>query len=229
MIIPRALLLCCGLVAVSSAAVIACGGRVGDDPGSGVDAGAGADGAITNGTDAGATPDGATTGKQDAGASKLCPRAQPFQNDLCSVEGLECEYGDSYRLRCNVLAACRGGRWSLTAPDTVVCGAPVNGPSCPKTVAEIAASDGCPQEGAACVYSTNICECSALGTGPGGPPVPPTWSCFPDPPAPGCPFPRPELGTECTTPGATCEYSVCGNEIVCAGRLWHRGAGRSCN
>lgn len=211
-------------LSLSSLAVAACGGRVGDGIEPIPDGGAGADAGGGPSADGAAPADGGSTGKADGGASKVCPPKAPFQNDLCTVEGLECEYGDSYRLRCNVLAACRGGRWALTAPDTVVCGSPLNGPSCPASRGAVKDGEICPLEGAACVYPQGVCECSAFGS-PGREPA---WACFPEKANGACPFPRPELGTECTEAGLTCDYSTCANQIVCRGGLWHRGAGSPC-
>ena len=56
----------------------------------------------------------------------------------------------------------------------------------------------------------------------------PAWACFPEKAPGACPFPRPELGTECAQPGLACDYSTCANQIVCRGGLWHRGTGSPC-
>jgi len=77
----------------------------------------------------------------------------------------------------------------------------------------------CPYQSQICEYAQGTCIC-ADGLGlpmPGGP----KWQCIPV--QAGCPSPRPELGSPCSTPEKTiCDYGGCGGgvDMSCVGGYW---------
>ena len=63
-----------------------------------------------------------------------------------------------------------------------------------------------------CTYPEGVCECDW-----GGSPNGFIWSC--DTPEPGCPLPRPRVGSACTG-DVDCDYVNCGYDQACMNGLW---------
>ncbi len=146
-------------------------------------------------------------GKTDQGTlSPHCPTALPAPGSSCTVEGLQCEYGDDVESTCNTVATCTKGAWSF-APTDATCPTPPqseNLSSCPPT----APSGACSADGNLCNYSTasdtRFCFCIDNSPPDGG-----TWTWQCSSPASGCPGARPLIGSSCTQPNLTCEYDAC--------------------
>jgi hypothetical protein len=162
------------------------------------------------------------------GPSVLCPPAPPALGTACPRLDESCEYGSSWWIGCNLVVRCTACGWEQEVPDCVVADA---GGSCPATWAEASALDeggGAWCRAADCQYPDGYCVCDAIWGGPdvqiGG-----LWSCGPV--APGCPSPRPNLGTSCEG-GARCPYGsdTCGGEwLVCTtDGVWQGGLEPPC-
>lgn len=168
---------------------------------------AGCGGITSNNDDSGPPPDAGDGGSRDA-FSPGCPSSEPAPSSGCSVEGLQCEYGQGDRWACNDVVTCSGGSWSLSASNDV-CGPNPSG--CPTSAA--AATGNCSDRGLICDYSTSsqtdYCTCGISG-GPvmidGGV----FWACSISEQQQGCPAARPELGETCGQPGLVCSWNICG-------------------
>jgi hypothetical protein len=157
----------------------------------------------------------------DIDASPLpgpCPAAPPNEGDACSAAGqLDCEYGSSEFVGCDLVFSCNQGAWQKT--NFSQCPPPGPNPaSCPATQADVPLGQTCAPAGLECDYTFARCFCND----PFGPPPPdsgitPTWGC--DDPGPGCPQPRPRLGSACTGQ-QTCNYETCSYGEVCMGGYW---------
>jgi hypothetical protein len=86
--------------------------------------------------------------------------------------------------------------------------------TCPATYADVPQGQSCTPEGLDCGYSQGQCNCDIQPESAKGLPV---WLCTT--PAPGCPEPRPNIGSACTQPGQSCDYGACtgGVELECSG------------
>jgi hypothetical protein len=139
---------------------------------------------------------------------------------------LTCEGGSSPVEVCDTVATCNGGRWQVTPAGSGSCGGG-DGGSCPPSFASVPRQQHCSPYGFDCDYPEGRCACAV----PAGP-VPldasaaAEWLC--QDPAPGCPQPRPRLGSACTSAqdGVLCDYGACsafgGTAETCAGDLDRR-------
>jgi hypothetical protein len=172
--------------------------------------------------DGGTTRDAGSSSRDGGGASwsPVCPVDPPAVGSACSSDaGIQCEYGTlQYNIQCDTVLQCSGGTWSsFTEDDTAGLTCVKDGPNpaaCPATLAEVSQDSTCAQSlnnVVQCAYPEGVCACEWAGSPNGY-----IWIC--DPP-PGCPFPRPRLGTACT--GDTgCEYERCGYDQSCQGGVW---------
>lgn len=171
--------------------------------------------------DASPAPDGSPT-RDASPPSGPCPAQAPALGSACADEDLQCEYGQSEYPACDTVVQCSSGSWQ-SYPMGGVCPAP-NPSSCPPTMAAANGSscDPGPYGATSCFYPTGGCYCGSLG-GPipiepdGGYP-PQTWFC--DDPGPGCPLPRPRIGSTCTDEGVSCQYLQCNFAQSCTGGVW---------
>jgi hypothetical protein len=194
------------LGAAATLALVGCGGTTFS---SGLDGGPG-------GQDAAGTPDGAP-GPDAPGPGPQCPPSVPPSGGACPAVGLECEYGTSANPSCDTVAECTSGGWQYAG---TACPVGV----CPESYSVASMGGGCTPQGLECGYLQGTCSCTYGFGGPilldgGGP----RWICMPL--SPGCPSPRPDLGTACTQEGETCDYGACTGGVVldCSGGAWKRG------
>jgi hypothetical protein len=206
-------------VAVAGASVLAwgCSGAIAPFHGSGD---AGTDGPVVGDDcidcDAPAPP------PEDGSPGPACPAAQPAVGAPCSHESLECEYGTSQYPGCDAIVQCSAGFWGTAFGPAGFCPTGPNPDGCPASMNDV--SDGgvtCGTPGQTCHYALGQCYCGDVFGPPiepvdGGPPV--TWSC--DDPGPGCPQPRPRVGSPCTQEGQSCQYLACDWAQQCTGGLW---------
>ena len=124
---------------------------------------------------------------------------------------LACEYGTARDIGCNVVASCvpepnryplGNAKWVLTGPTS---NCPTSSsPSCPDRNYQPTfggcSSCGTVPIGAVCFYDDIECGCVFAGME-----CDPVWACMD--PAPGCPRPRPNLGSPCDADAALeCAY-----------------------
>jgi len=145
-----------------------------------------------------------------------CPPSAPTQGGACSVAGLYCEYGSDPNPYCNGLWECMGSTWQNRSTSGI-CPAP--GTTCP-AYGTIDSNQKCTVASQNCDYTEGTCVCTS---DPGGPPIGngPVWSCTPI--TPGCPAPRPVLGTGCSVdPSLTCDYGACSGGVAesCVNGTW---------
>jgi hypothetical protein len=159
----------------------------------------------------------------DAG-SPYCPSSPPAQGSSCPKPNLWCEYGSDPNLACNITAQCVGGTWQVQKPYGQ-CPTPPNPNNCPESFGSVPTGQLCGNlVGTTCEYPQGFCGCAV----PSGGPYPEDasavarWVC--DSPTPGCPMPRPKLGTSCNQNGLQCDYSPCdlpsGASLVCQDGAW---------
>jgi hypothetical protein len=193
------------LVGLSSVLLGACGGatsNVGPGGDGGTEGGSGSDGGTGN--DAAA----------DAGGGGACPSSPPTAGAACPQTGLECEYGTNPNPSCNQIVQCTNTGWV----DQGNTGCPAG--QCPATYASVPLDQNCKNDnGVVCSYAEGTCTCSF-----GAPPHTngPVWQCFVA--KAGCPSPRPDIGTTCTSPGESCDYGACqgGIALKCSGGVWQQ-------
>lgn len=139
------------------------------------------------------------------------------------VAATPCEYAFPYggNPHCTTIASCISGTWSLQQPDRSCY---TNPTSCPADF-DAGNTDMCAN--VECTYAAGRCTCDdCAAQGPcnricrardSGT----EWFCFPWDEPPGCPNPRPLLGTACTNVDAG---TLCGGlwdePSVCAGGYW---------
>jgi hypothetical protein len=184
--------------------------------------------------DDGGNSDGGNNG--DSAPGPNCPTSLPSQASSCSIEGLECEYGNDPRSTCNTVVTCTNGGWTIPKPNAQGCPTGPNSSSCPAS--ESAATGTCTDMGLACNYSTSsetrFCTCNYMG----GPPMldggfTASWQCSFGT-ATGCPAERPKIGTTCSQPDLDCNYDVCGApqglSFQCSSKTgtWVEGFGDVC-
>ncbi len=198
-------------LAAIGAFALSCGGQ--EQPG--------IDGGPDATTTDGGPSDGATFGDvsadvtYDALAKGPCPTSAPIVDASCASIGLECEYGSSWYVACDPVYTCTdGGTWSGGATATCV-----DAGGCP---ADPDAGMTCTSSSVRCDYSDRHCECANQCGGPccgSGP----TWQCH-VPATQGCPYPRPDIGSACSTEGQQCSYGSCcdGSLLSCNGGLWRQ-------
>jgi len=161
------------------------------------------------------TDDGGTN--NDAAASKACPGTPPTAGGTCSAsKGMEkCEYGTNPDPSCNQVFACPAGTWVDQTTGTLC----PSQQSCPSSFASVPVSQDCSNFNTlSCAYPEGECICTQSPNGLIS--QTPVWACFAA--QSGCPQPRPDIGTACTTQGASCNYGACsgGVQLVCNGQTW---------
>jgi hypothetical protein len=172
-------------------------------------------GGVTTGQK-GSSADGGATAVSPDGLSPLCPTEAPLTGAACSPDGLMCEYGPlNFNIACDNVMQCQSGTWS-SFPSGLVC--TPDGPNAASclTFAELDKEPTCDENAPAasqlCTYPEGVCECDW-----GGSPNGFIWSC--DTPEPGCPLPRPRVGSACTG-DVDCDYVNCGYDQACMNGLW---------
>ena len=205
---------------------VGCGGAV-----VGARSDAGSDAGAEASIDAPGPDSGADASPSDAAHdsgkpwSPVCPEAAPAVGSPCTppdsmdVPELLCEYGGpQFDPSCDTVVTCQSGTWQVAniGPSCQPDGP--NPAACPASYAGATGSDSsCSAAGTRCEYPQGVCICS---TGFGGPieiDASTRWYC--DPP-PGCPMPRPRLGSSCSGTSTTCEYSPCDFAEQCSGGFW---------
>lgn len=153
-----------------------------------------------------------------------CLATTPSDGSMCGPQGLVCEYGTATVQACDTIASCNGGRWQVTAPGPggLLCmGGGVG--ECPSSLSAVQVGSHCTPLALVCDYPQGRCACDVRT----GAPVTDasaqaTWIC--PSPGPGCPAPRPRLGTPCTTEGLACDYGTCAipgaTAERCTGGIW---------
>ncbi|HEY1957796.1 MAG TPA: hypothetical protein VGH28_19380 [Polyangiaceae bacterium] len=159
----------------------------------------------------------------DAGSSE-CPSSPPEQGASCDHEGLDCEWGNDPNLACNTTGHCSGGQWSVQVAFGQ-CPTPPNPSGCPSSFTSVPVGQLCGSlVGTTCSYQQGFCGCSAETGGPypADAAAIATWIC--ESPEPGCPQPRPKLGSSCSQEGLACDYAPCslptGASLVCQNGAW---------
>jgi hypothetical protein len=147
-----------------------------------------------------------------------CPTSLPRAGARCALSLYSaCEYGSDPEPECDWFAGCVDGGWTLSGPEDAGCET-TNSPSCPATLSEITPEGACAVDASAlagveCYYPEARCWCSQ-GT------FPATWQCDLTM-TPGCPEPRPRIGTPCDASDAAllCRYPLCLAQ-VCRSGSW---------
>jgi hypothetical protein len=157
-----------------------------------------------------------------------CPASVPGASSACS-SNVTCEYGGDPDGACNTVASCVRGAWVLKGPPSgtsiTTCPTPAASANaaCPATYAGVPVGTACTSSGLlVCGYPQGRCTCTSQVSGPprvgGGA----AWAC--DTPDPGCPSPRPHLGTTCGAAAQECDYGGCtlpdGLTETCTGGIW---------
>ncbi len=160
----------------------------------------------------------------DAGPYTMSPCPADAPDGGRCTGNFACEYGGDAWGNCTTIWLCRDGLWELfpltigCGPQAVTCPASFGATSSPPTCQE---SDNLQTDSPICTYGQQgSCGC-----------VCGTYSCRAwDSYGPGCPVPRPRLGTLCPTEGVTCNYWNCcpsgpddvniGPPMVCSDGLW---------
>lgn len=190
-----------------------CGGAVATKPDT-ADAGSRSDSdasGVPNGSDAASTA--------PTPWSPVCPGLPPAEGAACPHgQTTYCEYGPCEASA--TIVVCSGGTWAgaVGVGSNALCNLGPNAASCPSAKSGIAAGTVCLAAGATCAYADGVCQC--VEPQAPSPNAKSTWFCGPQP---GCPMPRPRLGSACTTAGESCDYQVCGAGQVCTGGIWQPG------
>jgi hypothetical protein len=151
----------------------------------------------------GGLPDAGGGGDGGPGPSPICPAQAPAENTSCGHEGAQCEYGTNTDYLCNTLAVCSGGRW-LYEKGFADCSTGL-APGCAPDSSSVPRGEACDPLGTRCNYPDVVCQC-AYPNGPAT--MSPLWEC--ESPGPGCPIPRPRIGSACDVPAdVTCDYGSC--------------------
>ncbi len=224
------------LLLLSLLAVVACGGATfsgpdaGDGGGSSSGSASGGSSGSSSGSSSGGTTSsssgsssGGTTSSSSGSPVAGCPGSLPTQFAPCSENGLVCEWGTSPDPSCDDSATCNSGSWAIPSAPAGVC-APSAPIVCPSSFASVARMSACTPYGGFCDYPEGRCACSV----PEGPAMmnPPSaiWLC--QDAGPGCPTPRPRLGTPCSPKeeGMQCDYGSCtvpgGSAEQCTAGVW---------
>jgi len=169
-------------------------------------------GAVATIDDAGG--DGGPTG--DA-AVVACPHSAPPEHTSCPLSGLRCEYGADPNPACNQVYQCGPGTGWLVEPY----GACAKG-TCAATYASVPQNQDCTTNGLTCAYPEGECICTQDFGGPVR--QTPGWFCIAA--QSGCPSPRPDIGSACSTPDAQCDYGACsgGVGLSCTDGRWQESA-----
>jgi hypothetical protein len=178
-------------------------------------------GQVMSGT---ASPDGGLDAELDAGSdhwSPVCPDEAPTAGAPCSLSpGAQCEYGDAWwNPGCDSVFACEQARWAAAPVLAFTCGPPPgpNASTCPTSSLPLGSRTACASLGQACVFSQTICSCDSYEVSQQDAGPAQFWDCFPEP---GCPYPRPRLGSACAPEGTNCTYKGCAYGQQCTGGVW---------
>lgn len=205
---------------IGALSAIACGGSSfvdgsgdagrdagGDGGGSG--SGSGSSSGSGSGSSSGSS--GGGSGSSSGGTPTACPATLPGAGGACARVGLVCEYGSDPDPGCNQLETCETNGWSKPAAGRCVTGV------CPAHYGDVPVGKDCTAPGLDCAYLEGQCDCA--GTAPVSGPTP-VWQCAT--PQPGCPEPRPRLGSACSRPGLSCDYGACtgGVDVQCSDGVW---------
>ena len=160
---------------------------------------------------------GSSSGSGGSGSSSgtmrsPCPPSAPQTGQPCAPDGAQCEYGTDPDPNCNEIVECMSGTWAGGGTGAKC---PVG--MCPLRYVDVPKGQACPESGVDCAYKEGQCNCSF--TSPSGTMNTPTWHCFSPP---GCPEPRPDVGTPCTQDGLSCDYGACtgGLAETCTSGYW---------
>jgi hypothetical protein len=126
---------------------------------------------------------------------------------------MQCEYGGNPNPACDYVETCTAnGTWSDPPP-----GPACPSGTCPATYADVPQGKDCTPMGLDCAYPQGQCNCASTVpvSGPN-----PAWQC--STPAPGCPEPRPSIGSACSQPALFCDYGACtgGVALQCTDGVW---------
>jgi hypothetical protein len=230
-----------GVVLVLVASALGCGGATfggasdaGAGEGGGSSSGSGSGGSTSGGSGSGGSTSGSSGSGSSSGGSSgsPCPATPPAQGAPCSAACnqappaapcLTCEWGTSPDQTCNEAATCSGGAWQRRGHTPGDCQPPSPPASCPPSFASVPRRAHCSPYGAICDYPQGLCACNvAFGPAPVDASAEATWSC--QDPGPGCPTPRPLLGSACSQEGLQCDYGACvipgGGTEACSGGIW---------
>jgi hypothetical protein len=203
---------------------VACGGSVAAGGGD-YDSGS-ADARHIPSSDSGHDSAAPDTG-HDGGApwSPVCPEQLPAIGSPCTIPDpmdspeILCEYGPiQYDINCSMTVQCDNGQWASGLADPSSC--QPDGPNtaaCPASYEALMAipNSECSDTNLRCEYPEGVCVCSSgfdVVEIDGGT----TWSCNP---GPGCPVPRPRVGSSCST-NVSCTYETCDFGESCSGGYW---------
>jgi hypothetical protein len=163
--------------------------------------------------DSGSLPDGSerTDSNGPDGStqwSPVCPSTPPALGSPCSPQQAECEYA------CGApILECDPNGW-LGGPS-MTCEPSTNPPGCPSSSVQLQSGAPCTADGLTCVAS-NEGQCSCLNSGNPDGGINDTWYCEPQP---GCPYPRPRIGSPCSN-NMVCYYSSSGSGQICEDGVW---------
>jgi hypothetical protein len=155
--------------------------------------------------------------------SPVCPATAPTPGSACTHQTVQCEYGTaSWNVACDVVFQCENDVWTEITPSYESC-TPQPGPNptaCPSGYAAVPQGAACAGS-MPCSYPEAVCSCQY----PLGGPPPPSpdggvsgyWGCAPEP---GCPMPRPRLGSACSIEGTSCTYEACAYGQTCVNGTW---------
>ena len=151
------------------------------------------------------------------GSTLQCPSSPPAGGSTCNEEAVKCEYGTNPDPNCNQLFVCKSGAW-LDQSLGGVC-APQS--QCPASYAQVPVGQDCTSDTLGCGYPEGECICTkSFG---GLQKTIPAWDCFAK--VEGCPSPRPDIGSSCTTPSTQlCDYGACsgGVALSCINGVWQQ-------
>jgi hypothetical protein len=148
-----------------------------------------------------------------------CPSSEPSPVTPCATVGLSCEYDYDQDITCSAFAYCDVERYWRGEGALAGTTCPSPGPGaegCPSNYADVSAGQPCAIPATACAYSQGLCSCAIEFD------ASVSWEC--EAPGPGCPEPRPKLGTACTPEGLACTYGTCRSgdsaQLVCLNGSW---------
>jgi hypothetical protein len=164
-----------------------------------------------------AVRDGGVVPDASVSWSPICPASQPTEGSPCNVQDVDCEYGDNFVPGCNVVLECSQGVWAgAIVNGGGACDAGANPAACPSSYSDVPNGAACDDPDDTCLYPTSgVCQCNYPADPE--PDAGPFWFCGP---GPGCPMPRPRLGSACAMPGLDCEYESCGVAQDCQNGVW---------
>jgi len=161
----------------------------------------------SGGLDSGSGGGGPEGGPDTLGSplGPLCP-SQVTDGGYCSVDGFVCEFGVNPNPYCNDLDVCLSvGGWSNEAQPAISCGQGTY----PASYTDVAQGEPCPVRNLDCAYPEGQCNCGA-GLAYANRSGRPVWTCSSPP---GCPEPRPRLGSSCSQGGLHCDYGACNGGV----------------